>query len=194
MIGAVSPDMLGAVSIVSPLGSAIAMLVPQCERRRAGDIRTASNVELERFAGDWFVIASIPTPIDRDACNARERYAIGKDGRIDATYRFRKGRADGRLWTIRRTGVVRNARSNAIWDIRLAGPIAADYRIVYVDENYSQAIIGRNRRDYAWILARDHEIGHRELFQHVRRLREQGYDSSRLRTVPQHWNLSPTRS
>lgn len=175
------------MSSVSPLGSALAVLVPRFDRDPGSDIRTAAHVDLSRFSGNWFVVASIPTPFERDACNAREHYRIDSDGTIDARYRFRKGGADGREWTIRRTGIVRDTQSNAIWDIRLAGPIAADYRIMHIDKRYSQALIGRNRRDYAWVLARDPEISSRDLFQHVRRLREQGYDADRLRTVPQLW-------
>ena len=33
-------------------------------------------------------------------------------------------------------------------------PIKADYRIVYLDEQYQYTIIGRNQRDYVWIMAR----------------------------------------
>ena len=179
--------MLAGISSVAPLGSALSILVPLFARNPGDDIRTASHVDLSRFSGDWYVVASIPTPLERDAFNAREHFSIASDGTIDASYRFRKGSADGREWTIRRSGVVRDRQSNAIWDLRLAGPIAAAYRVIHVDERYSQAVIGRNRRDYAWVLARAPQISSRELFQHVRRLREQGYDSDRLRTVPQLW-------
>lgn len=181
--------MLGrAARLGHPLGS-IGALFAQAGRGEGetGNIMTASHVDLERFAGDWYVIASIPTLIDRDAVNAKENYRIDPDGTIAATYRFRKGQADGREWTIRRTGIVRDDRTNAVWDVRLAGPIAADYRIVYVNADYSQAVIGRNRRDYAWVLARTPTIESQQLFENVRRLREQGYDSRRLRTVPQDW-------
>ena len=173
-----------------PLAAALAAIVPgrDWDARPSDSIRTASYVDLERFAGDWYIIASIPTPIDKDAFNATEQYRIDADGTIAATYRFRKGGPDGKAWTIRRTGVVRDDSSNAVWDVRVAGPIAADFRIVHVNDDYSQAIVGRNRRDYAWILARTPEIANRELFEHVRRLREQGYDSSRLRAVPQRWS------
>ena len=178
-----------AASSPYPFASTIASLVARSGRAAGpdADIRTARHVDLARFAGDWYVIASIPTPIDRDAVNAKEHYRIDPDGTIAATYRFRKGRPDGKEWTIRRTGIVRDDRTNAVWDVRLAGPIAADYRIVHVNRDYSQAVIGRNRRDFAWILARTPSIESRQLFEHVRRLREQGYDSRRLRTVPQDW-------
>jgi apolipoprotein D and lipocalin family protein len=178
---------LAGISSVAPFGSALAMLAPLFVRNPGSDIRTAARVDLPRFMGDWYVIASIPTRFERDAVNARTHYSIDSDGLIEANYRFRKGGADGKEWTIRRSGIVRDMRSNAIWDLRLASPIAADYRIIHVDEKYGQAVVGRNRRDYAWILARAPEISSRCLFQHVRRLREQGYDSARLRTIPQHW-------
>ena len=172
-----------------PLMAALATLVQRPERPagRSGDIRTADRVDLERFAGQWYVIASIPTPIDRDACNATEHYRIRDDGTVDATYSFNRGSADGRALKIRRTGIVRDDGSNAVWDIRFAGPIAADYRILYVDDDYGDAIVGRNRRDYAWVLSRQAEMPSELLFEHVRRLREAGYDSSRVRTVPQVW-------
>jgi len=172
-----------------PIAAALAAIVPGRDGTAgsAGNIQTADYVDLERFSGDWYIIASIPTLIDRHACNATEHYRIDADGTIAATYRFCKGSPAGKTWTIRRTGVVRDNRSNAVWDVRLAGPIAADYRIVHINDDYSQAIVGRNRRDYAWILARTPEISNRQLFEHVHRLREQGYDSSRIRTVPQRW-------
>lgn len=177
----------------SPIAAALATLVSGGDRERSGgggdgDIRTARHVDLGRFAGTWYVVASIPTPIERDACNAREHYRLCNDGTIDAVYTFRKGTPDSRDWTLRRTGIVRDDASNAVWDLRYAGPLTADYRIVHVDDDYGQAIIGRNKRDYAWILAREPRIDNRDLFEHVRRLREQGYDSGRLRTVPQHWD------
>ena len=36
--------------------------------------------------------------------------------------------------------------------------IKADYRIVYLDEDYQHTIIGRNNLDYVWIMARQPKI------------------------------------
>jgi len=66
-------------------------------------------------------------------------------------------------------------------------PIKADYRVVYVDNDYSQTIIGRNKRDYAWIMARTPTISREDFFEHVKLLREQGYDTEKLKVVPQRW-------
>ncbi len=52
-------------------------------------------VDLERFMGDWYVIASIPTFVEKGAHNAVEKYALNADGRIQTTFIFRKNTLDG---------------------------------------------------------------------------------------------------
>ena len=62
------------------------------------------------------------------------------------------------------------------------------YRIVWLDEDYSQTVIGRNQRDYVWIMAREPTIpdaGYRKI---VAFLGEQGYDTSKIQKVPQRWD------
>ena len=51
-------------------------------------------------------------------------------------------------------GTVVDTRSNAIWTMRFIWPFEADYRIAYLSPDYSQVIIGREKRDYVWIMAR----------------------------------------
>ncbi len=45
--------------------------------------------------GDWYVIASIPTFIERGAHNAVESYRLAADGTIETTFTFRAGGFDG---------------------------------------------------------------------------------------------------
>ena len=45
-------------------------------------IHTATAVDLERFMGDWYVIANIPTFIEKGADNAVESYELNPDGSI----------------------------------------------------------------------------------------------------------------
>ena len=50
-------------------------------------IDTVQQVDLERFMGDWYVIASIPTFLERGAHNAVERYRLDDDGSIETVFR-----------------------------------------------------------------------------------------------------------
>lgn len=158
-------------------------IVPDAQK-----IVTESYVDLARFMGEWYVIASIPTAIEKNIYNATERYRLDDDGTIATTFCFRKGGFQGEQKTYRPRGFVRDTSSNAEWGMRFVWPIKSDYRIVFVDEDYAQTIIGRNKRDYAWIMARTPTISNEDLFERVRLLREQGYDTARLRLVPQRWN------
>ena len=152
------------------------------------EIRTENYVDLERFMGDWYVIASVPTFIEKEAYNAVETYALNDDGTIDTTFSFRKGGFDGKEKSYNPKGFVRDTTSNAIWGMRFIWPIKADYRIVYVNDDYSQTIIGRNKRDYVWIMARTPSISNEDFFERVELIREQGYDTSKLKLVPQQWD------
>jgi apolipoprotein D and lipocalin family protein len=150
-------------------------------------LETVDEVDIERFMGDWYVIANIPTFLERDAYNAVESYKLDADGTVATTFTFRKGGFDGPIRSFHPRGFV-SEESNAIWGMQFIWPIKADYRIVYVDDDYSQTIIGRNKRDYAWIMARTPTISREDFFERVRLLREQGYDTEKLKVVPQRWD------
>ena len=64
-------------------------------RHRPPRYAAVDHVDLQRFMGDWYVIANIPTFIERDAHNAVESYRLADDGRVLTTFTFRRGRFDG---------------------------------------------------------------------------------------------------
>lgn len=66
-------------------------------------------------------------------------------------------------------------------------PIKADYRIIYLDADYRITVIGRNKRDYVWLMAREPEIDTAEYDRIVKVIADAGYDTSKLRRVPQQW-------
>lgn len=156
-------------------------------------IRTEANVDIERFMGDWYVIASIPTFIEKDAHNAIESYALAEDGTIDTMFSFRKGSFDGELKHYNPRGFILD-ESNAIWGMRFVWPLKSDYRIMYLNDDYTQTIIGRNKRDFVWIMARTPSIADDDFFDHAHMIREQGYDTSKLKLVPQQWDDSQMTS
>lgn len=149
-------------------------------------LATVDHVELERFMGDWYVIASIPTPLERGAHNAVESYRLDSNGTIATTFRFRDGSFDGPLKVYHPRGYVRD-ESNAVWGMQFVWPIRADYRIAYLDDDYSVTVIGRNKRDYVWIMARQPNIANERYRKIVDRIQRWGYDVSALQRVPQRW-------
>jgi apolipoprotein D and lipocalin family protein len=150
-------------------------------------LETVDYVDLERFMGDWYVIANIPTFFEKGAHNAVESYHLDDDGTIATTFTFRKDGFGGKEKSYHPRGFVRDTSSNAEWGMQFVWPIKGDYRIIYLSEDYSTTIIGRNKRDYVWLMARDPEMADSEYEKAVRFITAAGYDTAQLQRVPQSW-------
>ena len=152
------------------------------------EMKTVDYVDLDRFMGDWYVIANIPTFLEKGAHNAVETYELNDDGTIATTFVFRDGGFDGEEKRYNPKGFVRDTESNAEWGMRFIWPIKADYRIVYLDEDYTQTIIARQKRDFVWIMAREPSISDQEYDKLVDFAGSIGYDVSKIERVPQRWD------
>lgn len=150
-------------------------------------IQTVDSVNIERFMGDWYVIASIPTFIEKNAYNAVESYELSEEGTVKTTFTFREGGFDGEKKSYHPTGYIRDKESNSVWGMQFIWPIKADYRIVYLNDDYTQTVIGRQKRDYAWIMARSPSIPGEDYRKLLILLEGEGYDISKFRKVPQQW-------
>jgi apolipoprotein D and lipocalin family protein len=170
------------------LNLSLIMLILNLGCQTMKPIETVDYVDLNRFMGDWYVIASIPTFIETDAYNAVESYRLEKDGTIATTFRFNKGSFDGPLKEYHPRGFVRDTQSNAIWGMQFIWPFKAEYRIIYLAEDYSTTVIGRTKRDYVWIMAREPSIPDEKYAFFLQFLKEQDYDISKLQKIPQRTN------
>jgi len=168
-----------------------ALLLSACRNEQHPPLALADEVDLARFMGDWYVIANIPTYIEKDAYNAVESYRLSSDGTIETTFTFRAGGFDGKEKRYTPRGYVRDGGSNAVWGMQFVWPVKADYRIAWLKPDYSQTVIGREQRDYLWIMARTPQIPEDDYQQILRFLGEQGYDIARIRKVPQRWDRGP---
>jgi apolipoprotein D and lipocalin family protein len=149
-------------------------------------LKPVDQVDLPRFMGDWYVIANIPTALEKGAHNAVETYQLNSDGTIATTFTFRDGSFDGKKKAYHPRGFVSD-ESNAVWGMQFVWPIKADYRIVYLDDDYTVTVIGRNKRDYVWIMAREPEISDQAYQDILEQVAEMGYDISEIEKVPQQW-------
>jgi apolipoprotein D and lipocalin family protein len=150
-------------------------------------IPPVAKVDLQRFMGDWYVIANIPSYPEREAYNAVESYELKNDGRIMTTFRYRKGSFDAPVKMMHPVGHVVPGTSNAVWDMQVYWPIKAEYVIVGLNDDYSQTIIGRSKRDYAWVMSRTPTISQHDYDAAVAKLKALGYKLDDLRKVPQQW-------
>ena len=148
-------------------------------------LETVPQVDLPRFMGDWYVIANIPTFVEKKAYNAVESYKLNEDGTIATTFTFRKGSFDGKVKKHTPKGFVRDKNSNALWGMQFVWPFKGDFRIIYLSEDYGQTVIGRQKRDYVWIMARQPSIPEPDYQRILVKLARDGFDFSKIQMVPQ---------
>ncbi len=153
----------------------------------APSLPVAEQLDLERFMGDWYVIANIPTRWEVGAHNAVESYRRDPDGSIATTFTYRDGGFDGPEKVMRPRGFVRDHPSNAVWGMQFVWPIRAEYLVAHVDPAYTETIIARSRLDYVWIMARTPQISEADYERLKRRVADLGYDVTKLQKVPQRW-------
>ena len=147
-------------------------------------LKTVDYVDIQRFMGDWYVIANIPTFLEKNAYNPIESYRLDEDGSIATTFSFNAGAMDGEKKVYTPRGFIINRETNAEWGMQFIWPIKADYRIVYLDEDYQHTIIGRNNLDYVWIMARQPKISNKMMVVLTQFVASMGYDSSLLELAP----------
>lgn len=146
---------------------------------------TVPRVDLPRYMGDWHLIASIPLKAEEGGYNIKESYALNRDGSV--AVRFRKREANGELKTREFTGFPKPETGNAVWGMRIVWPFKADYRIVHLEPDYSVVLIGRNKRDHAWILARKPELPEPAYQRYKAQFAAMGYDVSKFVRFEQRW-------
>ena len=167
---------------------AAALSMSACASTTMKPITTVTYVDLKRFMGDWYVIASIPTFFEKGAYNAVESYRLDSDGTVATTFTYRADAFDGKVRRYTPRGFVMNRTSNAVWGMQFIWPIKSDYRIAYLAPDYAQTVIARNKRDYVWIMARTPQIAETDYQRLLQFVGDQGYDVNLVQRVPQQWN------
>jgi apolipoprotein D and lipocalin family protein len=135
--------------------------------------------------GDWYVIANIPTFVEKGAHNAKDSYRLEPDGSIDTLFSFNADAPDGPFKLYRSRGFVRDDGRNVVWGMQYVWPFEADYRIAYLSPDASQVVVAREKRDYVWIMARTPTLPESDYQRLVSFVATQGYDITRLQRVPQ---------
>ncbi|MAV69508.1 MAG: hypothetical protein CMG04_01645 [Candidatus Marinimicrobia bacterium] len=151
-------------------------------------MKTVEFVDLERFMGDWYVIANIPTFIEKRATNAIESYELMEDGKtIKTTFSFFNDSPDGKKKVYNPTGFVYNSETNAEWRMQFIWPFKSVFLIIDLDEGYNYTVIGIPSKKYVWIMAREPALSEQLYETILENLSEIGYNTSLISKVPQVW-------
>ena len=148
-------------------------------------LKKVEYVDVPRFMGQWYVIASIPTFIEKGAHNAVETYTWNnKDKRIDVYFTFNKDSFEGKKKEYTQKAFVQDSSGNE-WRIQFFWPFKFPYLILDLDKDYTYTAIGVPNRNYVWIMAREKTLPEATYNEILRRLKDQQYDIGLIEKVPQ---------
>lgn len=160
------------------------------------EVETVSHVDLERYLGTWYEIASIPQRFQKDCASSVEaNYSLAESGEVKVVNSCKK--KDGEIKKAEaRAKVVSKDDSNSklkVTFVKFIGwlyMLGGNYWIIDLADDYSYAVVGDPSAEYAWILSRTHEISQDDLEKAMNSLVKNGYDTCDLITTIQDGGFS----
>jgi apolipoprotein D and lipocalin family protein len=143
------------------------------------------NVDLARYVGTWYEIASYPAPFQEGCTATTAEYSLLPDGRVRVVNRCRDAHLDGPERVAEGRARIVDDETNAKLKVSFFWPFEGDYWIIDLDENYEWVVVGEPRRRFLWILSRTTSMDPALYDEIVARLPERGYDPSLLRPTLQ---------
>jgi apolipoprotein D and lipocalin family protein len=151
----------------------------------AAPLETVASVEIERYLGKWYEIASYPAWFQKNCTATTAEYSLREDGRIKVVNSCRKNSVDGKLKQSTGRAKVTDTASNAKLKVSFFGPFWGDYWIIDLSPDYQWVVVGEPKRKYLWILSRTPKLDEATLASILSRLPTMGYDAARLNMTPQ---------
>jgi apolipoprotein D and lipocalin family protein len=155
------------------------------ERLGLPELQTVRNVELSRYIGTWFEIASFPHRFQKGCTGTTATYTLRTDGEIAVLNRCRKYSLQGDVDSAEGRARVVDSKTNAKLEVTFFWPFWGDYWIIDLGPEYEYAVVGHPGRDYLWILSRTPTLDPATYEEILGRLRAQRYEVERLRKTRQ---------
>lgn len=112
------------------------------------------QVDLEKYLGEWYEIARLPAPFEKECYSTKAVYEKNPDGTISVTNSCRINSTQGKLKTAKGKAFISDPETNAKLKVRFVWPFSGNYWILDVGPDYEYALVGEPSRKYLWILSR----------------------------------------
>ena len=168
------------ILLVGHLVALVGCAATSTQRLKLPPLEAVAQVDLDRYVGTWFEIASFPQRYQEGCTGTMATYTVRSDGDIDVLNRCREGSLNGELRSASGRARVADMQTNAKLQVSFFRPFWGDYWIIDLDEDYQYAVIGHPGRDYLWVLSRTPTMEETTYWSIIDRLKTSGYDPSRL--------------
>ncbi len=146
-------------------------------------VSSVAAVDLQRYVGKWFEIASFPMFFQRNCiADTTAEYGLTPDGKVSVLNRCRT--KDG-FDKAQGTATAVEGGNNARLKVSFFWPFRSDYWVIGLDQDYRWAVVGNPNRKYLWVLSRTPQLPKELLAAALKSASDQGFDLNQLRYTAQ---------
>ena len=148
-------------------------------------LETVPHVDLKKYIGKWFEIASFPQRFQKGCNCTTAEYSLTDKGYVIVENRCNKDSINGKLSYIKGKAFVVKNSGNAKLKVQFFWPFKGKYWIIDLADDYSYAVVGHPNKNYLWILSRTPTMTDSLYQQITSRLAEKGFDVTKLQRTKQ---------
>lgn len=171
---------IGGIALTRIVVLALVAALSGCQSGPAS-LDLVERVDLDRYLGRWYEIASIPQYFQRGCVATQALYSLREDGRIRVENECRVDSLDGEVRRAEGVAWVEPGDdSNARLRVGFFWPFWGRYWVIDLDPGYRWVVVGHPSREYLWILSRTPVLDESVYDAILDRLEAQGYDPALL--------------
>lgn len=148
-------------------------------------LKTVPYVDLKKYAGKWYEIASLPQRFQKGCNCTTAEYTLTDKDFVKVENRCKKDSVNGKQSYIKGKAFVVENSGNAKLKVQFFWPFRGKYWIIDLAEDYSYAVVGHPNRKYLWILSRTPKMNETTYQQIISRIKENGFDISKIELTKQ---------
>ena len=148
-------------------------------------LQTVSSVDLKKYCGKWYEIASYPQRFQK-GCNCTiAEYTLNEKGFVIVENRCNKDSVDGKQSYIKGKAFVESNSGNTKLKVQFFWPFTGKYCIIDLADYYSYAVVSHPNKKYLWILSRNPKMNDTIYQEILSRLKEKRFDLLKLKNTTQ---------
>lgn len=151
----------------------------------AQTLQTVRNVDLNKYVGKWFEIASYPQRFQKGCHCTTAEYTLSKKGYVIVENKCNRDSVNGKQSYIKGKAFVVKNTGNAKLKVQFFWPFTGKYWIIDLADDYSYAVVSHPNKKYLWILSRTPKMDDVIYQQIILRLKEKGFDLAKLQITQQ---------
>lgn len=148
-----------------------------CSNPTTAGIPAVEYFDADAYMGIWYEIARMPNWFERGMYNVKACYTLDPDGTVKVV---NSGMRDGKCKEITGKAWFTVRPDVGALRVQFFFPFSGEYKIIYLNKDYSAAVVAGSDYSRLWILARRPQIRENELIKLVQWVTSLGFESSRL--------------